>query len=339
MNDNKILTIAVPTYNRADNLALLLKTLGVELAGLEAYVDVIVADNASLDHTVAVTAAFAQAWPSAKVLRHDVNLGADENFCRCIDITTTRYFWLIGDDDLPKTGVIRQLVALLQQQKPALVYMQSEWVARIDNAQQGSPIAALRTEAMDSVAFAQHVHVWFTFISGTIVDREELMRLLQGQPIRHYTGSNLVQLGWVLPLLKSEHTFIFVHDAAVLATKGNSGGYALLTVFGINFTRIAKQCFPHHGKLARALIVGNLSRYLPDVVWTTRTARDGRHSEEDPWPTMRTLLGGSPWYWALIVPMGKFPRPLATPFFLTWRVFCRLDRIVLRLRRRWLPAK
>src|ERR1700761_1591163 len=105
-----LLTIVVPTYNRRDNLALLLRALQPELAPLRESVAVLVSDNASTDGTQALTQEMQAQWPELVVQRHPANLGPDGNFASCVARVDTRYFWIIGDDDLPKRGVVAKLV-------------------------------------------------------------------------------------------------------------------------------------------------------------------------------------------------------------------------------------
>ena len=327
-----LLTIIVPTYNRADSLALLLATLRSELAGMASVVTVMVSDNASSDRTPEVTRAMQAEWPELVVRRQVTNVGGDENFCSCVDLVTSRYFWILSDDDLPKRGVIRQLLDLLRARAPWLVYMQSEWLAPVTGPDQGERVGALRTRQLDTAAFARQVHVWITFLSGVIVNRDQLLQMLEGQPIRRFSGSSLVQLGWILPLFRADGHFLYVADRCILATKDNSGGYQLLTVFGAGFARIVKESLGANSRAARILIKGAMLRYLPGRIWSDRQQRDERFLAESPWPAMRRELSGFLLFWLLVWPIGRLPRSLAQPFYQSWRVFHRIDRDLERLR-------
>ena len=322
-----LLTLIVPTYNRADHLERLLLALRSELAGLESQVEVLVSDNASTDRTPEVTTAMARNWELLTVQRHDVNLGPDGNFCSCVSRVTTRYFWIMGDDDCPKRGVLAQVLRTLSQRQPALVYMQSEWLNPVTGPDQGSPVGELHIDWMDAPSFAKAVHVWLTFISGVVVDKTRLEVALGAHTIARFAATHLVQLGWVLPLLTTSGPFAFVHDRCILATKDNSGGYGLLTVFGVNFARIAAESFGPRSPLTRTLVQGNLMHYLPGLTWGARgNASASTHAKENPWPAMSRQLGSHWLYWLLLVPLGRFPRVLALPFFQTWRVWSRLRR-------------
>jgi abequosyltransferase len=320
-----ILTLIVPTYNRAASLATLLAALRSELQGLEPLVMVLVSDNASTDLTPEVTAAAERDWPGLTIQRHKKNLGPDGNFLSCVTRVSTRYFWIIGDDDCPKRGVLENVVNLLMEKKPALLYMQSEWVTPLLGPDQGEGVNVFRVLEMPALQFAKALHVWVTYISGMVIDMERLPAALGHHTINRFDNTSLVQLGWVLPLLKLEGPFLFVPDRCILATKDNSGGYGLLTVFGVNFTRIVNETFGSEHPLARALIDGNIRHYLPGRVWEAR-APGPSYMTESPWRALKEHLGSRWLYWLLLVPLGQFPRSLALFHFQAWRISNRLHQ-------------
>lgn len=300
-----------------------------ELQGLESLVDVLVSDNASTDSTPQVILTAASNWPSLKIQRHERNIGPDGNFLSCVNRVSTRYFWIIGDDDCPKRGVLAKVVWLLTERSPALTYMQSEWVNPIMSPDQGEQVGVLRVSDLTAQQFANVVHVWVTFISGMVIDKGRMVAALGDHNIDRFEGTSLVQLGWVLPLLKSEGPFLFISDRCMLATKDNTGGYGLLTVFGVNFSRIVNESFGTDHPLTKALIGGSITRFLPGLIWGARSTQ-GRtsHTTERPWGALNTELGSHWLYWLLLVPLGRFPRWLLQPFYLTWRA-------LKWLRRKW----
>ena len=329
-----LLTIVVPTYNRAGNLELLLRTLHAEVAS-DASVRVLVSDNASTDRTAAVIATMCETWPALAVQRHECNIGPDGNFCSCVERIDTRYFWIIGDDDLPKRGVAAKLLALLRDTAPALVYMRSEWLSPLTGPDQGEPVGALNVETLNAIAFARRVNVWLTFISGVVIDRRQLMLTIGDHSIRRFTATNLVQLGWILPLLKADTRFAYVHNRCVLATKDNTGGYALFQVFGINFASICASSFGPRAVLTKILVRRNVACYLPALIWNLRFARVGRFDDShQQLAALRPHLRRHLSYWALVLPVSVLPRRLAYPFFAASLVAGRVTRFIDGLRAR-----
>jgi len=89
-------TIGIPTYNRADSY---LKE-AVESGLNQTYpnIEIIISDNCSSDNTEMVVKAFTDI--RIRYHRHDVNIGANNNFNFCLKQATGDYFLLLQDDDL-----------------------------------------------------------------------------------------------------------------------------------------------------------------------------------------------------------------------------------------------
>ena len=306
-----LLTIIVPTCNRAQCLRTLLGALISELAGLEGRVMVVIGDNASSDDTPALAAAFAAGWPATLLLRHERNLGPDENFCRCIDRVGSRYFWIIGDDDLPRAGLLRALMHLLVRNAPDLVYMKSLWSPELTDHDPCNSVQALDAVHMDRFTFARRIHVWTTFISGVVVRRE----FAAGPALRRFAGTSLVQLGWVLNALDRGECFVYVRSVGVLATSGNTGGYRVLQVFGCNFQRITQDALsgsPASRRMARQMIKRTTLMFLPHLIWQFRVGTLGDFTTKEPLaeamsPQVRRSLA----YGLLLQPIAQWPKPAA----------------------------
>ncbi|WP_353932258.1 glycosyltransferase family 2 protein [Okeanomitos corallinicola TIOX110] len=98
---NKILTIAIPTYNRADLLDQQLEWLFKAIKGYENDCEILVSDNCSSDHTPEVIKKWQYIFNNVtfKVNRNSENLGVMRNIIYCLSSATTKYVWAIGDDD------------------------------------------------------------------------------------------------------------------------------------------------------------------------------------------------------------------------------------------------
>jgi abequosyltransferase len=306
--DGAVLTIIVPTCNRAVCLKNLLNALRQELSGLAGQVVVVIGDNASSDKTPEITAEFAAHWSDTHVLRHATNLGAEENFCRCIEQVRTPYFWIIGDDDLPRAGFVTALLTLLAEEHPDLVYLSSHWTQALPARDEHEFLVwPLKAISMDQLAFARSVHVWMSFISGCIVKRE----LAPDDALRRFVGTNLVQLGWVMEALRNGEKFVYVRDQSVYATAGNTGSYPVLKVFGQNFQRITRQMFnaDHASRVVAENIIDRTSiAFLPDLVWSFRNERLGRFDQDESFAEALRPERGSSWvYHLIILPIGLLP--------------------------------
>jgi glycosyltransferase involved in cell wall biosynthesis len=317
-----VLTILVPTYNRSESLECLLGCIRSAFASRSSDLLVYVSDNASTDSTSKTISRIRANWPELRYYRHESNVGPDHNFIHCVKQVTTRWFWFISDDDLPKPGVIDNVLQIIRQEEPSLLYMKSEWVndTKTTKVEYQSSLNYLD---LTPLQFTRSIHTWFTFISAFVVDRFALLDLLGTQSYDQYQGTNLVQLGWVLPLLRQHGKFIFVRDRCLLCTANNSGGYKLLTVFGVHFPNVVRHALSDAPYLARSIINGHLMYYLPSLVWGNRINPAGSHHSESPWPQMGNVFSRHILYWALIFPLGKMPFFVAFPIHCVWLIMSR----------------
>jgi glycosyltransferase involved in cell wall biosynthesis len=101
-----LVTIAIPTYNRADNY--LQQSLTSALSQTYPNIEVIVSDNASTDHTETFVTGFGDS--RIKYFRHDKNIGANNNFNFCLQQAKGTYFLLLHDDDLIDHDFIKSCI-------------------------------------------------------------------------------------------------------------------------------------------------------------------------------------------------------------------------------------
>ncbi len=334
MTQRLLLTLAVPTYNRADHLEQLLNCLQEELIGLSDQVEVIIGDNCSTDRTPQVTAGFAAAYPNATVIRQLENIGPERNFCVALEAARGDHFWIVGDDDLPKKGTIRQIVSILVNQNPDLLFLQSEWVDRIESSEQGQRLAPLLAKPLTALAMAQQLHVWFTFISSVIIRRQVFLTHSSMEDARRQVGTSLVQLSWVYTVLAHGQNFALIDQPCVLATSANTGGYKVLTTFGAQFPRLTKRLLAGRPELANSIVRRCSMLFLPGLIWHVRFGFVGTFINENPWGEIQAVLGKHPEYWLILWPLGRLPRWPARQFLR----LARLLAMVIKRADRLLPA-
>lgn len=155
MSESILLTVAIPTYNRARFLSELLQSLSQDLSAVNEIsfrVELLVCDNASPDSTAAVIQPYLS-LPFVRYVRNEKNVGGDYNFTLCVERAKGEYVWIFGDDDLYVQGSLERLLETLVSEKPFLVIGGNDYIgtgrydsygALIDRAIESDSLFALR---------------------------------------------------------------------------------------------------------------------------------------------------------------------------------------------------
>ncbi len=106
----KLLTIAIPTYNRREYLATALASI---FSQYDERVEVLVSDNCSEDDTREFVLSN---YSKASYFCNEQNVGM-ENFKRCYDRASGQYVMLLGDDDIVVEGAIKHILDFLEKNK------------------------------------------------------------------------------------------------------------------------------------------------------------------------------------------------------------------------------
>jgi len=109
-NDDILVTIGIPTYNRADGYLrnVIDRSLGQTYKNLE----VIVSDNCSTDETPELVRSIDD--PRLRYFRQDTNIGAINNYNFCLNQAGGKYFLLFHDDDLIDKDFIETCISALK---------------------------------------------------------------------------------------------------------------------------------------------------------------------------------------------------------------------------------
>jgi len=94
-----LLSICVPTYNRAQYLKESLASILQSARGHEDRIELIVSDNASTDNTAQLVAALGEAHPMVRYHRNPENYGAEANLYILASLASGEYIWFFSDDD------------------------------------------------------------------------------------------------------------------------------------------------------------------------------------------------------------------------------------------------
>lgn len=105
-----MLTIAIPTYNRNNEVV---ETIASVLPQLSDLCKLLIIDNHS---DVAVSKSLQEKKIkfvdklNVRLIRNSINVGSQANLLRCIEVCETEWLWILGDDDIPSSDAVELIM-------------------------------------------------------------------------------------------------------------------------------------------------------------------------------------------------------------------------------------
>lgn len=132
-NSHKILTISIPTWNRANLLKELLNSLITQIETNKLYneVEIIVSNNASEDNTHEIVDELRHKHSFIVYNRNPVNIGGNPNVMKSMEMASSEYLILLGDDDRMNDMSIPKIVDFLKSNKDIGVVIDSAGLKNI----------------------------------------------------------------------------------------------------------------------------------------------------------------------------------------------------------------
>ena len=123
-----LLTIAIPTWNRAQILDKALFAVLSQIENNKDNIEIIVSDNASNDNTDEIIKKHLEKFSALNIIHNtqSENTGYFGNFKKCRELSNGAYFWLLSDNDYIGNGLIDYLLNILKNVTPSFVFLK-DW--------------------------------------------------------------------------------------------------------------------------------------------------------------------------------------------------------------------
>ena len=321
----KLLTIAIPTYNRANFLDLCLERIVEEVANLsnsqQSLICVYVSNNASTDDTITVLEKYQNLNTlDLKVVHHQESIGGNNNIVHCYQSVETPYAWVMGDDDVILQGGLLLVLAQLKSQMVDVLYLSGyPYVthyleAAIWGAGQRGTIVHQSAED-----FVRHTHVNLTFITAVVV-RSNVCLKNHSHVLRE---TYLPQLSWVFALLNSGRVFVTLKDRIYAGRMDNSGGYGAFEVFGQQMPSIAQEFFGAASKISKSIENGLIVVWFPIYILNLKLKKS-RYLQENVEYELRNAFDKNWRFYVFLLPLMLLPNFFAKLYFQPLRIVRRI---------------
>ena len=201
-NANNLISITIPTYNRAPFLDACLE-YHIPLARKH-NVKIFISDNASDDHTQEVVKRRCAEYSLISYIRNEINIGPDANFEQALKLADTEYVWLLGDTyKLPEKG-LDYLLNLLTSCPVVYDLIVFNWKNRVKDT--------MSQDYIDPNKILSDIGWHMTCISS-LVYRVDILRVCN---FKGYLDTNFIQTGIIFDYISShEHLIHWNRDISV----------------------------------------------------------------------------------------------------------------------------
>lgn len=176
--EQPLLTIGIPTWNRAKELEMCIELLGRQIATIEDSIEIFVSDNASEDETEATVQKLQMRFGFVKYSRNEKNLGPDRNFLEVFKKSSGKYIWLFSDDDFMADSAIEKIIGIIKAHEPCYIATNYSWCDQSGKLTQGQPPREFMVKqdviGADINELFLRRNVWISFMSCNIYRRDLL---------------------------------------------------------------------------------------------------------------------------------------------------------------------
>lgn len=302
-----LLSIAIPTYNRASYLALTLAHLRSDMQSLtDGVVEIIVSDNASSDNTADVVSAAMAEGMQIRSVRNVENIGSDANIAQVFNLARGKYVLILGDDDVLTAGTLDFLAGRLENETFGVVCLKpygydSDIEAEYPTGD-GKDIVF-----DDSGSFIASIASYVTLISACVINKESLGEI----DASAFCGGNLVQVHLVIRAALKARKNLYRTRYSVACKRNNSGGYDFAHVFVQELGNIL-DLYRHEGMTTdkvRMFETRMILGYYPYYLLRQRRSRSCNLDATYRYFTARFHRRMLFWVW--LMPIVKLPRPVS----------------------------
>jgi abequosyltransferase len=229
MNIAPLLTIAIPTRNRALYLRENLIQLKKELSNIhDEVVELIVSDNCSTDETEEVVKSFVGNEFNILYVRNEQDIGWGRNFLQCFNLARGTYVLILGDDDFFVDGALPLLLNRLQAGEYGVLCFRP-YGFDFDFRDEFPGLGGGEKEYSNGGRFIEDIGALMTLISCCIINKK-LISDPRNQN-EEVNSKNLPVLHLVLRAALSAKRNLYIRRYLIACKRNNSSNYIFSEIF------------------------------------------------------------------------------------------------------------
>lgn len=321
MNDEILLSILIPTYNREKYLEKALDKFFEQVTEkFKSKIEILVSDNCSTDNTQELLKKFEKISKGKKIdfkfSKNNQNLGPDGNFLKLINQSKGKFCWIFGDDEFLLENGLEKIMPLLSDEI-GLLHLSN----KVANKQE------VTFSKSETQKFIKEINYMISFITANIFNKKYIDWAIDYDNFR---GENLIQeLFYFQSILKGNRN-ILVNDKVFTTERAdNIGSYKLFETFGKNQNKIFDY-FKDKGLNKETVDFINkkmLREFFPNYI--VGLSNQNKWEDENIYMEMKNTFSSYKEFYLFCLPLIKMQNKVAKIYYFGIRIF---NKIIKNIR-------
>jgi abequosyltransferase len=303
-----ILSICIPTYNRASCLFECLTSIFEAISGNESRIEIIISDNASSDNTSEVVKAFTNNNKLIRYHRNHENIGGEKNFRLVTSLAEGQYVWVFGDDDKIEKDAIQVLLPNLLHGYEIIICNYSVWTKDFTWKLKTSGLKELKDEVItDKNQLLATFHTNLGYITSLVFQKNLLLHLNSSEYERYSDYGFSFMYAIYVGFAREGSTAKGIPKSIFMNRSDNLGNFNPYKLFAVGVALVCDNLLAHgysESAVSRAKHQNLVNFILPNTVGFSL------RSDYDRFQTLKWMFIYYRRYiefWALFLPMWSIP--------------------------------
>jgi abequosyltransferase len=308
---NPILSITIPTYNRAFWLKLCLEQVLPQVKAHSDEVELIISDNCSPDNTEDVVKGFLDSGFKFQYVRNSTNIGSDANIAQCFNKANGQYVLILGDDDVLIVGSVKKIIESIKKARVEYGAIYIRAYGYDNNFIDEKPFQLIgRHKVYKSYdKFLCSCSSNIAFISSLVINKS----IIPNVNANNFLGSALVQTYLFFESAKAAKANLFIDEYLVAAKRIEQRDYDVTQIFAESLNT----AFDYFGTRGMSLdAVRSINRkllwyFFPIFLINLRTNPSPNVNLNESYLILKKRFKFELFFWLCSFPILKLPRRAA----------------------------
>lgn len=227
-----LLSICIPTYNRASQLSQCLFSIVNQTIFLNSdEIEIVISDNCSTDETEAICKKYVEEYPNKiKYIRQEKNIGAALNLVYVLDSANGKFAKLNNDTAKLKAGALEYMLKAVTNNKNSNIIF-------FRNQESKKTLEFIQYKSINN--FVKNVSFYSTWI-GSLCVNVDYFKSMENR--LEEINTKLPQVDWLLSTLKQGKAILVVNKSLIDGININQkGGYNIAEIFGHNYSCLLRK--------------------------------------------------------------------------------------------------